>query len=198
MFPAWPVTAPSLTHSVTRTNIMFSAWPVTAPSLTHSVTRTNIMFSAWPVTALRKPYIFCDTYEHNVRMSKSVHVRVFHGLELLRYDLRCAIASNSPKPYTFCDTYEHYVLCLACKAPSLTHSMTRTNIMFSAWPVTAPSLTHSMTRTNVMFSAYPDNDYQAMPDRKALPEPSKGPEPVDTNTYDIDPILPPSPPPPAP
>ena len=47
-------------------------------------------------------------------------------------------------------------------------------------------------------AAYPDNDYDKMPDRQALPEPSKGPEPVDTNTYDVDPVVAPKPPPPPP
>ncbi|KAL8571315.1 hypothetical protein ACOMHN_050565 [Nucella lapillus] len=32
---------------------------------------------------------------------------------------------------------------------------------------------------------YRDNDYERSPNRTNLPEPSKGPEPLETNTYDL-------------
>lgn len=52
----------------------------------------------------------------------------------------------------------------------------------------------SFHSTDSRVAAYANDDYKTTPDRTTIPEPSKGPEIPETNTYDVDPVLTPPPP----
>ncbi|XP_025092859.1 uncharacterized protein LOC112563245 [Pomacea canaliculata] len=61
-------------------------------------------------------------------------------------------------------------------------------------PVAQPEKPHPGFIFGWWKETYANDDYKTTPDRTNIPEPSKGPEIPETNTYDVDPVLTPPPP----